>query len=200
MNRSSAKQPLVADPDLFEFFRERVESAVVHQRAPVSEPTVFYLSQMLVESGRADGDGEETTLVELRQRAVAAPPAEAVSVWKRLGDRSLLVTGFFRHHAERRRISRDYYAGMGAAAYDALAGLFGGRSRNAEGFAAIFSELAERWHACSDVIAEVHDEAEERTDSDIVRLYEEWLATGSPRVADRLRALGVVPMRAQGQG
>jgi hypothetical protein len=41
----------------------------------------------------------------------------------------------------------------------------------------------------------VRQEARENTDADVLRLYEEWLASGSPRAAERLRALGVVPVR-----
>jgi hypothetical protein len=188
----------VSETNLFDFFHERVESAVVHQRAPVTENAVYYLSNLLAEQVRGDEAGaapaQDVTLVELRHRAVSAPPGEAFSIWKQLGDTSLLATGFFREHLERRRISRDYYERMGASAYHAL-----GRMLSKGSFAEIFEELAQRYHACVEVIAEVRDEARERNDVDIVKLYEEWLTTGSPRVAERLRSLGVVPTRFTGQ-
>lgn len=195
MHRAPAVAELVAEGDLFAFFHPRVETAVAHQRAPVSPETVYYLTHLLAEQGRVDGSDPDATLVELRQRAVEAPRSEAVSVWKQLGDRTLVVTGYFREQLERRRISRDYYARMGATAYDALAGMLGG-----DGIGGLFAELAVRWHTCSDVIAEVRDEAAERTDTDVLRLYEEWLQTGSPRVAERLRTLGLVPARTRGDG
>jgi hypothetical protein len=194
MARSQSVQELITEADLFEFFRTRVEEAVAHQRAPVSNNTVYYLSHLLAEQGRAQSDGDPT-LVELRQRAVEASRAESVTIWKQLGDRTLVVTGYFREQLDRRKISRDYYARMGCTAYDSLSRMLGG-----EGFGGIFGELAARWEACSDVIAEVRDEAADRNDADVVRLYEEWLKTGSPRIAERLRTLGVVPMRSQGAG
>jgi len=187
--------PLVGQADLFDFFHERVESAVLHQRAPVSQEARYYLSGLLAEHGRLEPEAADTTLVELRQRAAEVPRAAALPLWQALGDRTLLVAGYFREQIQRRRLSRDYYARMGTSAYDVLARILGG-----EGFGAVFGELAERWEACSDVIAEVRDEGADRNDADVVRLYEEWLQSGSPRVADRLRQLGVVPMRAPGQG
>lgn len=191
----SSTSPLVSHADLFEFFHERVESAVLHQRTPVSPETRYYLSSLLAEQGRLEPDQADATLVELRQRAAEVPRAAAVPLWQALGDRTLLVAGYFREQIERRRLTRDYYARMGTSAYDVLARMLGG-----EGFGAIFGELAERWHACSDVIAEVRDEGAERNDADVLRLYEEWLQSGSPRVAERLRQLGVVPIRTPGQG
>lgn len=199
MSRTEAAA-LVTEGNLFDFFFERVESAVLHQRAPVSENAVYYLSSLLAEQARREDEGEEDgapTLVELRHRAVMAAPPEAVSLWRKLGDRSLLLTGFFREHLERRKISRDYCARMGETAYRSLERLLDTRNG---GFAEIFAELAERYPACVDVIAEVRDETRERSDTDIVRLYEEWLASGSPRVAERLRQLGLVPTRTVGSG
>jgi hypothetical protein len=190
---------LVAESNLFDFFRERVETAVAHQRAPVSENAVYYLSNLLTEQVRLGEAGEqedEPTLVELQHRAVHAPPAEAVSHWRRLGDSSLVVAGYFRESLERRAVSRDYYERMGSTAYRALERILGGSSN----FAEIFAELSGRYRDCVEVLSEVRDEARERNDTDILKLYEEWLTTGSPRVAERLKALGVVPTRSVGQG
>lgn len=195
MRGGASKEGLVKDPDLFGFFLERVETAVAHQGQPVSANTVYYLSHMLAEQGRTDPAAADATLVELRQRAVSAPQPEAVTWWKKLGDRSLLLTGYFREHLARRSITPGYCEAMGSSAYGVLARTMAGPQG---GFGEIFSELADNWRKCSEVVAEVRDEAAERSDTDIVRLYEEWLETGSPRVAERLRELGVLPMRTRG--
>jgi hypothetical protein len=184
---------VVAHGNLFEYFREHVEEAVERQRAPVSPSAVYYLSSLLADAGRL-GRGEDPpadTLVELRQRAANAPLGEAIGLWRRLGDRSLLVLGFFGENLARRAISREYWAGMGSAAYGTLHRLLPDAGEGP----AVFGELADRYDACAEVLRDVRDEARERTDADIVRLYEEWLATGSPRVGERLRELGVVPGR-----
>ncbi|MSP55879.1 MAG: hypothetical protein EXR69_09795 [Myxococcales bacterium] len=189
---------LVEETDLFQFFRSRVQEATTHQRACVSEGAQVYLAQLLTEVGHG-GEGDdspgpcrsEETFAELHVKAALAHPGEAVTLLKRLGDWSLLLTGFFREHLARRRLSREYCARMGGGAYHRLERMFPGDDT----LAPVFGELAERYDACSEVIAEVRDEAAGRSDADVLRLYEEWLRTGSPRVAERLKELGVVPGR-----
>ena len=184
-----------SESNLFDFFHEHVEKAVRHQRAPVSESTVYYLSNLLAEQGKREEGDDDATLVELRQRAVSAPPAEAVSGWRRLGDRSLILAGYFREQLRRRRITPDYVARMGESAYRTLEAMLVVR-----GGTEIFGELAGRFERCVEVVAEVREETRECSDTDIVRLYEEWLSTGSPKVAEQLRRLGVVPVRVGGTG
>lgn len=187
-------QPILAETNLFDFFRQKVETAVAHQRTAVSANTVYYLSGLLADGGHApESEAGATTLVELRERAASAPFAEAVTLWRRLGDTSLLTLGFFRESLERRRISRDYYEQMGAGAYGTLRGIL----RDPSGGPDIFGELAEHYRDCAEVIAEVRDESREENDTNILKLYEEWEATGSVRIADKLRKLGVIPMRAR---
>jgi hypothetical protein len=91
--RRTEPSGLVTEGNLFDFFHERIESAVQHQRAPVSENAVFYLSSLLTEQARrGEADGEDSpTLVELRHRAVTAPlAAEAVGWWLKAGAQGLV--------------------------------------------------------------------------------------------------------------
>ncbi len=185
---------LVEETDLLGYFRDRVLEAATRQRSGVSDGAQLYLAQLLTEVGHdedAPSARSDETLAELHVKASLAPPGEAVTLLKRLGDWSLLLTGFFREHLERRRLSREYCARMGGGAYHRLGRMFPGDDT----LAPVFGELSERYHACSEVIAEVRDEAATRSDADVLRLYEEWLRTGSPRVAERLKELGVVPGR-----
>lgn len=184
--------PLVEQDNLFDWFHNRVDEAARHQRTPVSQETLFYLSQLLADEGRSEDVDPGATLVELRAQAEAAPWATAITRWRSLGDRALLTLGFFRENLRRRAISPDYYAEMGATAYASVSR----RLRLPDnGPSDIFAELADRFVPCTEVIAEVRAESCENNDADVVRLYEEWLTTGSPRLAERLRALGVVPVR-----
>jgi hypothetical protein len=190
---------IVAEDNLFDFFKDRVESASRARRPPVTQDAVYYLSHLLAEQGHAD-DAESaapSTLVEMRERAANGSFAEAVTWWKRIGDHALVGVGFFREHIRQRRLSVDYYAEMGAGAYGTLARILREPSSSLPD---VFGELSTRFETCADVIAEVRDDARENNATDIVRLYEEWLATGSPRVAERLRQLGVLPVRFAGSG
>lgn len=199
----NAKLPVVGQTSLFEYFRERVHGAARARPHPVSQDTVWYLSQLLAEQGRAESESP-TTLVELRQKAAESDWVEAITWWRRLGDHALVQVGFFRENLRRRRLSEAYYADMGRSAYGTVSRLLhepaqdgGGKE---PGLGGVFGEISARFETCTEVIAEVREEAREQNPTDIVRLYEEWLETGSARAAERLRQLGVVPARFGGAG
>ncbi|RME27088.1 MAG: hypothetical protein D6798_05390 [Deltaproteobacteria bacterium] len=201
---------LDVDANLFDFFHEHVGRAVEDSGVPVSREGVWYLTGLLVDRAhRTEEEDAAGTLVELRVQASEGDRTTAISAYRRLGDRALMTAGFFRQSIARKLVSRQYYIDMGAAAYDALAGMlraagFGRREvigdSGGRGLDVVYDELAQRFEDCSEVLAEVHHAVRERhetalSDSDILALYEEWLATGSPRVAARLTSLGVVPVR-----
>ncbi len=188
---------------LFDFFHERVDAAVLDKRASVSQEGVFYLTNLLVERGHTDRTDDAETLVELRLRAQSGDRTCAIQSYRELGDRALYQSGFFRGSLARSLMSMEYYLHMGAAAYDALSRLLDfGRRTPQEGhkdLSEIYLELADRFAVCSDVLSEVEQEVRTEkaapTDADVLRLYEAWRTTGSPAVARRLRALGVLPAR-----
>ena len=63
-------------------------------------------------------------------------------------------------------------------------------------FAAVFMELAQKFQRLVDVLNEVAEMAYQHSDKDILRLYEIWMKTGSPRAYNILRRLGVEPVPA----
>jgi hypothetical protein len=180
--------------NLFDFFHEQVGAVVSSAGGPVSEDGVYYLSNLLVERSRVRDGPAADTLVELRMQAEEQGGLRAVPTWRELGDKALYESGFFRASLQRRTVSVDYYLSMGASAYDRLSALL--RLPGAGGgLDEVYAELATRFDVCSEVLQSVRDALRAHTHSDILRLYEEWIATSNPRAAERLRELGVVPMR-----
>ena len=57
----------------------------------------------------------------------------------------------------------------------------------------VFAELAEKFVRFVDVISEVSERSACGSNSDLLRLYERWLKTGSVRSGQLLVDLGVVP-------
>lgn len=200
MPHAAPKPSLSTADDLFSFFLERVHATARGQRVAVQEGTVFYLSQLLAEQGHQPQDTEATTLVELQQRALAAPFVEAMGWWRKLGDYSLLILGFFREHLERRRLSPRYYAEMGASAYGRLSRQLSGPD---DSFSKIYEDLSTHYPACVEVLQSVHQDFkashQAATESDLLKLYEAYLESGDPQIARRLQALGVLVMRSGGQ-
>jgi hypothetical protein len=200
---------LASSDNLFDFFHGHVGAAVRETDAPVSEEGVFYLSNLLVERARTPPRVERVeTLAELHIHAASGSRVEAIRSYRELGDKALVTAGFFRDSLNRGAVGIDYYVQMGSAAYERLSNLLEGPRDllvgAARGLDAIFAELSLSFSSCADLLREVRDgilaEGSADRDVDVLRLYEEWLATGSPRVAARLGELGLLPMRAQGPG
>ena len=195
--------------NLFDFFHSHVGTAVRDAGGAVSEEGVFYLSNLLVERARTPPRVERVeTLAELHIQAASGTRVEAIRSYRELGDKALVTAGFFRDSLSRGAVGVDYYVQMGAAAYERLSALLEGPRHlmvgAARGLDAIFAELSRGFGSCADLLREVRDgilaEGNAERDVDVLRLYEEWLATGSPRVAARLAELGLLPVRAVGSG
>ena len=140
------------------------------------------------------GSGPERRLPPLAAmlaEAVEAPSTrDSDRALQRLGDVALFMAGFFPDYLARRPVDVDYYIRMGGSAYGTLAD----RSRttsHAIGLADIFAELADKFASFVEVLGHIADLGRQYTSSDIMRLYELWIATGSRRARERLDALGV---------
>ena len=202
MGRSTAA--IAAADNLFDFFHQEVDAAKSHRRAPVSEEGVYYLTNLLVERSRAEAEPPANTLVELQIQAAQASGPAAVTALRELGDKALYTSGFFRSSiAHHRAVSLDYYMEMGASAYQRLARALHSRApadpSGHKPMDAIFGELGRCFRLCSDLLQEVRfsvrAQTDDASDAAVLALYEEWLATGSRAAAERLKALGVVPLR-----
>ena len=108
---------------------------------------------------------------------------------QRLGDVSLFIAGFFAHSFARKLIDIDYHIAMGGGAYGTLAGGLCRGRRQVLG--RVFAELAAKFLPLVDALGEISDAARRYTQADVLRLYELWLKTGSPRARGLLRKLGI---------
>ena len=90
----------------------------------------------------------------------------------------------------RKAVDIDYYKSMGEYAYGSLS-----RSER-DAFAEVFGELARKFVGFMDVLAHVSDRTTAGTD--VLRLYEKWLRTGSARDGQRLIDRGLLPNQSIG--
>jgi hypothetical protein len=116
---------------------------------------------------------------------------------QRLGDVSLFVAGFFARSFARKLIDIDYHIAMGGNAYSSLADTMQ-RSMSGRCVAAIYAQLAQKFQRLVDALNEVSEMSYRHTDADILRLYEVWMKTGSPRAHGLLHKLGVQPVKQGG--
>jgi hypothetical protein len=197
-------KPLVAVTNLREFFHDSMQAALRKQRVDVDDHTEHYVVNILTMFARSE-ELYDLTPEGVRLKPLAhmlADAAEAPSsqqrdeALRRLGDVSLFVAGFFAQSFARKLIDIDYHIAMGGRAYGTLADNLRGTLRG-QAYATVFLELAQKFQRLVDVLNEVAEMAHTHTDRDILRLYEIWLKTGSPRAYAILQRLGVAPV-AQG--
>ena len=107
---------------------------------------------------------------------------------------SLFIAGFFARSFARKLIDIDYHIAMGGNAYSSLADTMQ-RSVSGRSIAAIYAQLAQKFQRLVDALNEVSEMSYRHTDADILRLYEIWMKTGSPRAHGLLNRLGVQPVK-----
>ncbi|MBM0107568.1 hypothetical protein JM946_22735 [Steroidobacter sp. S1-65] len=194
---------VVAVPNLREFFHDSVQRALRNQRVAVDDHTEHYVVNVLTMFARSE-ELYERTPEGVRLRPLAHMLADAASApssqqrdetLRRLGDVSLFIAGFFAQSFARKLVDVDYHIAMGGRAYGTLAENLRYSIRG-QAFAAVFMELAGKFQRLVDVLNDVAEMAYQHTDKDILRLYEIWLKTGSPRAFAILQRLGVAPVQA----
>jgi len=191
---------IIPSRNVREFFRDSVGEALSKQSLQAEDHTVHYVVELLTGFTRAEEfheTGQETRARTLRplalmlNDAVDAPTeAERDRAMRRLGDVALFVAGFFPDVFARRSVDVDYCIRMGGGAYSWLAE----RSRHSSqvrAYGGIFSELSEKFAMFVEVLGEISDLGRSYTSADVLRLYELWIRTGSPRADRRLRELGI---------
>jgi len=196
---------LVAVGSLREFFRDAFHAASEHQRLDIDESAEQYVVNLLTMFSRADALYEKTSeglrirpLAHMLADALDAPSAAARQRGlQRLGDVSLFVAGFFARSFARKLIDIDYHIAMGGNAYSSLADTMQ-RSTSSRGIAAIYAQLAQKFQRLVDALNEVSEMSYRHSDADILRLYEIWMKTGSPRAHGLLNKLGVQPVKQGG--
>lgn len=194
---------VVAVPNLREFFHDSVQKALRNQRVDVDEHTEHYVVNVLTMFSRSEELYERTPegvrlkplALMLADAAAAQSSQQRDETLRRLGDVSLFVAGFFAQSFARKLIDVDYHIAMGGRAYGTLADNMRGTMRG-QAFASLYNELAAKFQRLVDVLNDVAEMAYTHTDKDILRLYEIWLKTGSPRAHSILQRLGVTPVQA----
>jgi len=194
---------VVAVPNLREFFHDSVQKALRNQRVDVDDHTEHYVVNVLTMFARSEELYERTPEgVRLKPLAHMLADASAAQsslqrdeALRRLGDVSLFIAGFFAQSFARKLVDIDYHIAMGGRAYGTLAENMR-YSMRGQAFATVFLELAAKFQRLVDVLNDVAEMAYQHTDKDILRLYEIWLKTGSPRAFAILQRLGVAPVNA----
>lgn len=174
-----------------EYFRDLVHDVLDRQHVTSSGETTFYLVNLLsacVSHASAAPLLTDEPLAVRLGRALQTGGAQQREGLRRVGDASLFLAGFFSDSLRRSLVDVDYYVSLGGYAYGSLG------QRDDDGCAEIFQELAEKFVDYVDVLGEVSERtAVSSGNAELLRLYEKWLRTGSPRNGRLLVERGIVP-------
>jgi hypothetical protein len=183
-------EALVRNESPAEYFKELVETAMVHQHVAVRDLTSFYLVNLLtgfVHFDRSFAAAVDEPLGIRLTRALQAGGHARRDGLREVGDLSLFISGFFSDSLARSLVDVDYYIQLGECAYGSLA------RRGDPALGDVFDELAAKFSSFVDVLGEVSDRSALSSNSDVLRLYEKWIRTGSRRSGDLLVERGIVP-------
>lgn len=181
---------LVRNESAAEYFRELVESAMQRQKVAAREVTSFYVVNMLtgfIHLDRSAAADNQPLAVTFAKALQAAGIAQRDGL-RKVGDLSLFISGFFSDSLNRSLVDVDYYIQLGGSAYGSLA-----RQAPSDTLGDVFDELSEKFANFVDVLSEVSERTSLTSNTDLLRLYEKWLRTGSRRSGDLLAARGIVP-------
>ncbi len=189
--------PLVHEQTPTEYFKELVESSLSRQHVRAGSLTELYLVNLLCQYVRVDAspnhvDDEQPLGLRL-MRALESGGFEQRVRLRGVGDWSLFMSGFFSDRFARRSVDIDYYRGLGERAYASLS-----RSED-EAFAEVFGELSRKFVGFMDVLADISDRTGLASATEVMRLYEKWLRTGSERDGQRLVERGILPNQSIGR-
>jgi hypothetical protein len=197
MQQSESSGGVLTVANLREYFHDALQGALAHQHVAVEDQTEQYVVNLLTLFSRSEQLYEQSAsgvrikpLVQMLSEALEAPTLQQRERGlQRLGDVSLFIAGFFAHSFARKLIDIDYHIAMGGGAYGTLAGGLCRGRRQVLG--RVFAELAAKFLPLVDALGEISDAARRYTQADVLRLYELWLKTGSPRARGLLRKLGI---------
>lgn len=203
MTPRSHADRLITDMNVKEYFQGSVAAAVSHQKLQASEDAVYYVVNLLTLFMHSDALYERTPdgvmirpLASFFAEAVdAASVEQRNAALRRLGDVALFIAGVFANSLNRKVVDLDYYISMGGTAYGCLSDCVRGTTQG-RSLGALFDELAAKFPGFVDVLGEVADNTHLGGDGDLMRVYETWVRTGSPRAASKLRRHGIQPSEA----
>ena len=127
---------------------------------------------------------------ELLKALSETSAARRLSVLKRIGDRALYEGGYFAARLVNSMVDIDYYRSIGREAYQKLS-----VEHYQESLKRLFGEMSARFVDLASLLSEAAESGHHSPQSGLAELYERWVATGSRQLAERLRALGVLPVK-----
>jgi hypothetical protein len=180
------------------YFAEVVEEACNKRKVQAPAAAKNYLVNILehyldarnlfeTDINEVTGKKTDYTLAELYLLAHQAETSERQGLLKKLGDRSLYISGYFGDSLNRKIVDLDYYKDMGEAAYAGLADCV-----REDTVAQVYKIFSARFLDFVEVLTYISQQSMVQTDENILRLYDRYMKTGSDLAREKLIEIGVL--------
>ena len=166
-----------------DFFRGKINSASNDLSISLSQDLEFYLVNMLCEfiepSNFKIGELDllDTPLALIYKKAVDSPPQMQIRVYKKLGDLSLYLAGYFQPSLQRKTVGTRYYISMGSSAYSRMSSIMQVRHQDKH-FTEMYSRLSSEFSQLVKIITQVTAELPIESNN-LLKIYEKWCNTQS---------------------
>jgi hypothetical protein len=182
------------------FFKELVQKGLSQRKVKAVPMVESYLVNLLqhyldarnlFDQGLISESGERApqTLAETYMLAQNADAVKKVEMLRRLGDRTLYISGFFGDSLSRKVVDIDYYADIGGAAYASLA-----HCTREDTLAKVYKTFSYQFLDFVDVLTYISQHSFIKSDESILRLYDRYLRTGSELAREKLAEMGVLTL------
>lgn len=179
-----------------EYFKQIVQDGIKNRRLENHPRVEDYLTNLLQHYLDArnlfepehdeNGQRRPQTLAEMYLTASQMELSARLEQLKRLGDKSLYISGFFGDSLARKIVDVDYYVEMGGAAYRDLS-----EQTHDETLARVYKVFSKRFVDYVDVLTYISQKSLTHTNESILRLYDRYLKTGSDLAREQLTEMGV---------
>lgn len=180
------------------FFKELVQKGLSQRKVKAIPLVENYLVNLLqhyldarnlFESTYANESGQKSpqTLAETYLTAQNADASTKVEMLRKLGDRTLYISGFFGDSLSRKVVDIDYYADIGGAAYASLA-----HCTREDTMVKVYSTFSKQFLEFVDVLTYISHHSFIKSDESILRLYDRYMRTGSELAREKLVEMGVL--------
>lgn len=196
MEESSNKSSFLIDSN--QFFSDCVSEALRDQKIKTFPQVESYLVHVLKfymhtnnlhDTNIDSTEKSPTTLAELLLLSQTAEPVQKINLLKKLGERSLYVSGFFADSLNRKIVDINYYVQMGGTAYEALA-----HCTREDIQAKVFFEISRKFSNYVDVFSYISHKSQITSSQNILQVYDRYLKTGSDVAKKALIESGILSL------
>lgn len=192
-DHNSSSSILVSSREVFEqivndaFERRKLKTLPLVKSYLIDLLEAYIPTENLFDDTDSSGRRVRETLAETFLKAQSADLVLRIGLLKKLGERSLYISGFFGDSLQRKLVDIDYYTDMGCTAYGALS-----ECVREDTASRLYRELCQRFSEFVELFTDISAQASLSNEENIMRLYEVYARTGSDLARERLIAKGLI--------